>query len=554
MCLIDIVANGLASRDPVWHFPAEGRQAKLSEFWAEAGGFAAVLQERGLRAGDRAVLILENCSDYLALLLAIWRLGAVAVPIRPSGGKHLWIGTYLEHIDRISNFRLAIHDDKNPDAFSEIGLRLGKEFLGLPAMRCNAATMAGPHHAAADAELAIVQFTSGSTGQPKGVMVTHGMVLAQVRQICRWFEDIAGYPAPRSNASWLPFYHDMGLFIGLLTPLYAGSDAIAAPPSYYMRNPARWFSMLSQHRCDLSFTTNSVLVSSLPWLRRLQGSDCDLSALKLWVAAEKVSPRVIDLATATLMPLGLNPEMLKIGYGMAENGLGATSSPPGLARRLHVRIEGTQVCLAEPGAPGVIELVSVGVASDGCGFTLRDENDVVLSDLVLGEINITGTSVSPGYLNDPESTAAKLADGRLRTGDIGFQYEGELYFVVRRDEMLIISGRNIIPSDVEMAVEELPSVGHGRTALFAIDCSETGVSRPVLLVEGNAEAAPSVHKDLRGEIRERVLDQFGFVLGSVIFVAKGTIEKTSSGKKRTNIIRQRYLDGEMTIVDRTDAK
>jgi acyl-CoA synthetase (AMP-forming)/AMP-acid ligase II len=552
--LIDTVWNYVQGRNPVWLFPAEGRKLMLSDIWNDTGRLSAILSKQRVRAGDHVVLILDNSSDYLSLLLAIWRIGAVAVPIRPYGGKHVWIDTYLEHIHQICGFRLAIHDDPNLAKFQHIAAHLGKPFLSLQTMRRDMPVLNDLAYAADPSELAIVQFTSGSTGQPKGVMVTHGMVMEQVRQLCHSFAMIAQYPGPRVAASWLPFYHDMGLFIGLLTPLYAGSDAIAASPSYYMRNPARWFRLMSQYHCDLSFTTNSVLASSLRSLGRLQPSDCDLSALKLWIAAEKVSPRVVDMATKTLVPLGLKPEMLKIGYGMAENALGATSSPPGLVRRLHIQINGNQVLLAEPGARDVIELVSVGIAHDNCVFTVRAADDSILPDLILGEINITGGSVSPGYLNDRENTAAKLAGGRLRTGDIGFLYNNELYFVARQDEMLIVSGRNIIPSDVELAVEELPSIGHGRTVLFAVDCSETGVSRSVLLVESNGEAVPSVQEDLRGAIRERVLDQFGFVLGSVMFVAKGTIEKTSSGKKRTNIVRQRYLAQEIEIVGSTYAR
>ncbi|MBP2309475.1 AMP-binding protein [Azospirillum melinis] len=553
--LLNWLDHGGAAGDPLWHFPAEGIDRRLSELRTQSGAIAAGLAARGIRPGDRVVMLLDTGSAAVSLLLALWQLQAVPVPLRP------WSGTasetasgaaggtdraggflrFLLEVTRRSDARLVVTD--RPAVVPQLEpLLTTVEALEAPLERLPATI----GDCRADG-LALIQFSSGSTGQPKGVMVTHAMVMAQLRQLADNYAAAGSGRSPRSIASWLPFYHDMGLFIGILLPLFTGADAMVAPPAWYMRNPARWFAAMAARGSDLTFSTSSVLAATLRGVRRLHGRGCDLSALILYVAAEKISPAVLDEAAAVLAPLGMPPSQLRAGYGMAEYTLGCTHSrDPGL-RRLRVRIApGGRVLTGDDGGGGdgdgeALELVSVGRPNDSCDLVVRDEAGHPLGELRLGEITVAGPCLTPGYWRDEAMTQRALGRGWMRSGDLGFLHDGELFFVARKDEMLVVGGRNVIPADVELEVESLPFVGPGRAVLFGAD--EPGGPRQVLLVEGNAASPPPVVSGRLTAIRRCILDGFGFVPTDIAVVPKGTIEKTSSGKKRTAVIRRRWQAG-----------
>ncbi|PWC78554.1 AMP-binding protein [Azospirillum sp. TSH64] len=549
--LLNWLDHGGAAGDPLWHFPAEGMERRLSELRTRSGAIAAGLAARGIRPGDRVVMLLDTGSAAVCLLLALWRLQAVPVPLRPWSGTASGTASdavggsdraggflrFLLEVTRRSDARLVVTD--RPAAVPQLDpLLTSVEALEAPLERSPPA--GGDGECRADG-LALIQFSSGSTGQPKGVMVTHAMVMAQLRQLADNYAAAGSGRPPRSIASWLPFYHDMGLFIGILLPLFTGADAMAAPPAWYMRNPARWFAAMAARGSDLTFSTSSVLAATLRGVRRLHGRGCDLSALILYVAAEKISPAVLDEAAAVLAPLGMPPSQLRAGYGMAEYTLGCTHSrQPGL-RRLRVRIAPGGRVLTEDGDGEALELVSVGKPNDACDLIVRDEAGCPLGEMRLGEITVAGPCLTPGYWRDEAMTQRALGRGWMRSGDLGFLHDGELFFVARKDEMLVVGGRNVIPADVELEVESLPFVGPGRAVLFGAD--EPGGPRQVLLVEGNAASPPPVVSGRLTAIRRCILDGFGFVPTDIAVVPKGTIEKTSSGKKRTAVIRRRWQAG-----------
>lgn len=554
--LLNWLDHGGAAGDPLWHFPAEGMDRRLSELRTRSGALAAGLAARGIRPGDRVVMLLDTGSSAICLLLALWQLQAVPVPLRPWSGTASGTASetaggtdqaggflrFLLEVTRRSDARLVVTD--RPAIVPQLeALLITVEALEAPLEQL--AVTVGDGDCKADG-LALIQFSSGSTGQPKGVMVTHAMVMAQLRQLAGNYAAAGSGRPPCSIASWLPFYHDMGLFIGILLPLFTGADAMVAPPAWYMRNPARWFAAMAARRSDLTFSTSSVLAATLRGVSRLHGRGCDLSALILYVAAEKISPAVMDEAAAVLAPLGMPPSQLRVGYGMAEYTLGCTHSrDPGL-RRLRVRIApGGRVLTGDDGGGGgdgeALELVSVGRPNDACDLVVRDEAGCPLGELRLGEITVAGPCLTPGYWRDEAMTQRALGRGWMRSGDLGFLHDGELYFVARKDEMLVVGGRNVIPADVELEVESLPFVGPGRAVLFAAD--EPGGPRQVLLVEGNATSPPPVVSGRLTAIRRCILDGFGFVPTDIAVVPKGTIEKTSSGKKRTAVIRRRWQAG-----------
>jgi fatty-acyl-CoA synthase len=560
--LVQLVEAALSDSDRDWWFPAEGRVIPLSGLWSSAAGMAGRLgRDYGVGRGDRVLIVLENGSDYVSLLLAIFHLGAVAVPIRPYGGRHFWFDAYLAELARIADYRLVVHEAGTPafDTAAAVA-RLGRPCVAVDALKCGLPTEVGPVAGNRPEDHAVIQFTSGSTGQPKGVIVTHGMMLEQLEQLGENHRGVLGTPGRRRRPgverglSWLPFYHDMGLFIGVLAPLFAHAHGGAAPAAYYMRNPARWFQHLADWRAGVSFSTSSVLAASLRLLGRLDPAACRLDALHIFLAAERVNPRILRSAMAALAPFGMAAEQWHVGYGMAEYALGCTHSPHGPPRTLWLDAESRSVQNGSP-APGAIELVSVGIANSGCRIGIHAPDGSLLPEDQVGEIRITGPCLTPGYLNDPVASGLKLAGGWLHTGDLGLMHQGELYFLGRLDDLLVVGGRSVVPADIELLVEDLAEVGPGRSLLLGVENLETGGTELVLLVEAagslGVPAQPGRNELGRREnrIRERVMDEAGLVIKRVVFVARGSIEKTSSGKKRSRVIRQRYLDGELERIE-----
>ena len=342
----------------------------------------------------------------------------------------------------------------------------------------------------------------------------------------------------------------MGLFIGVLKPLHSGCNNILAPPEYYIRNPARWYKLLSEHHVDLTFTTNSALISSLNAIQRLQRDNgVDLSKLHLYIAAEKVSPIILKRCYKLFPLLKMPLENIHIGYGMAENALGCTCTRTprvGMSRFLI-----NDMKQAEPVAdnvPNSLELVSVGSPDQQCDITIRDADDNPLPELCVGEINIKSPCISPGYYNNSEASRKQFTDGRFHSGDLGFFYQGELYFLSRQDDMITVGGRNIIPDDVEELVEGLDFVKPTASCLISTENYSTGGTQLVLLLEANSPIEKSTANRYSEIVQGHLFSAMELLVSSIVFCAKGSIEKTSSGKKRRKIIRQRYITNQLEQV------
>jgi len=552
--------SSAARANTEWYFPAESCSFKLSALRDQSLKLASVLHTNGLKKGDRVALMMANSSSYVITLLAIWHLNAIAVPLRPKGNRQTHYADYVQHCNNVCDFSLMLFDDAvTHEAFQHPALSQ-QQYADVNILM--EATIHAPEFFAetpiSGEDIAILQFSSGSTGAPKGVIVTHKMMMAQLQNIhYNHIGSRRGRPI-ESLASWMPFNHDMGLFIGVLAPVYTGSQNMVAPPAFYMRNPPRWFSLMSQRHVDMNFNTNSVLASTLKTLKRLyKQDDIDLSELHLYIGAEKVSPIIVRRCYEYLTPLGFKRENLHIGYGMAENTLGAACTKTETITLTTFTFVNPN-CLApveissEPGTQHIgkntIELVAIGEMDWQHHITIQDKAGKILPELMLGEISIASPCVTPGYYHNPEKTREKLADGRLLTGDIGFMYNHELYFYARQDDMINQAGRNIIPDDVEMAVEELPFIRASACALIGADNSQTGCTDLILLTEVNERSTENELTEYRQAIQNTAYKACDIILTRIVLCQRGTIEKTSSGKKRRAVIRKRFMNNQVTLV------
>ena len=545
-----------------WHFPAEEKSIPVSALTERVKAFAKVLEKQNIGKGDRVGFVLENSFDLVCLLYATWCLNAVAVPLRSRSGRYQDYRSHIEKCDGVCHFNLIIYEGESiSEEMSSWSIECGKSVLPLEKLVDEVdGTMSLGNLVPATIspqDVAIIQFSSGSTGDPKGVVVTHSMMMAQLQNIEDNHARSRGGRVA-SSASWLPINHDMGLFIGVLSPIFSACDNLLSSPAYYMKNPPRWFELLSKYRVDFTFSTNSVLASSLNTLRRLRRSPeasspnqpwVDLSKLHVYIAAEKVSPIIVRRAWESLSVFGCPKQNIHVGYGMAENTLGATYTTAGPIK-MHWFIINQDNSLELSGANNsqAFELASIGVANDDHTITIRDRQGAALPELTLGELCIESPCVSPAYYNDPRQTEVKLKDGLLKTGDFGFKFNGEFYFYSRIDDLIISGGRNVVPDDIEGTVESLDFVRPGSSVLLGLEDAQTGILQLHLLIEGNALMSEEDMQAQTITIRQHILDVHDLLLKNISLCTKGSIEKTSSGKKRRKVIGRRLSNAQIIFL------
>lgn len=540
----------LKQHQVVWTFADTNSTYSLSDIEQLVEDCAQKLHDHGLRAQDSVGLVLNNGIEMVTCLLACWRLNLIAIPLRTKAGKYLNYADFLQGCNNSCQFKLVLCDRSIADADiaqwrAHTGLDIHAQASFSPERGADRPEVAQP----GQEDLAIIQFSSGSTGFPKGVMVTHRMIINQLQHIVDSHRANTG-GSIHHTACWTPMHHDMGLFTGVLLPIFGANDHTVATPDYFMRNPARWFRLLAQNQVDLSFITNSAMVAALRTVKRLHSGDpVDLSRLQLYLSAEKISPVVLRKIREQFAPFQLLPEHIHSAYGMAENSLGASCTGLGELKILAVTIspEGRVERVAE-GGDHVIELVSSGVANTHHRISIRDASDRPLGELELGEINLESDCLTPGYLNMPEATRAKLVDGRLRTGDLGFMYNNELYFYSRQDDLIVVGGRNVVPDDVEETVESLEFIRPSGSALVSIENENSGLMELHLVLEGDANCSQAELMVMQEKLVQTVLDHHDIVLSRLYFCARGTIEKTSSGKKRRSVIRRRLINKQLDIL------
>lgn len=541
-------SHAMTQGDAVWTFADTNCSYTIAEIGAIVDTCSSKLASQGLRRQDRVGLVLNNSIELVGYLLACWRLNLVAVPLRTKSGKYLNYADFLASCDSSCSFKLVLCDGAiTAEDIEQWRSRTGLEIHSEPTFNPQCVEVLPLGADVQPEDMAIIQFSSGSTGFPKGIIVTHDMIMNQLRHI-ELSHNASRHGIPiKNSASWTPIHHDMGLFTGVLLPIYAACNHLLATPDYYMRNPARWFKLLSEKQADLSFITNSALVAALRTVKRLYGDEqIDLSRLHLYISAEKISALVLRKVRERFSPLKLLPEHIHSAYGMAENSLGASCSKLGELKILMVSISPDgDVKLAASEDEDRIELVSSGQANARHRITVRDANDRPLPELKLGEINIESDCLTPGYLNMPEATLAKLKDCRLRTGDLGFFHEQELYFYSRQDDLIIIGGRNIVPDDIEETIESFDFVRASGSALLSMENSNTGLMELHLVLEGDANDNNSERAQKQQTLTLAVLDTHDALLSRVHFCPRGSIEKTSSGKKRRRVIRQRLIDKQL---------
>ncbi|MDX1631189.1 MAG: AMP-binding protein [Thermoanaerobaculia bacterium] len=531
--------------------PGEGEERDLSygDLLDRGRGAAAAFQELGLDPGQSVGLMLPSGLDYFAAFFGILLAGGVPVPLYPPMRR----SQIEEHLKRqagiLKNARVRFLV-----AFEEVQTLTKLVKAQVPDLERILVTsdLEGDPEAARPVQIAgddtaFLQYTSGSTGSPKGVILTHSNLLANLRSM----GEILDLGPEEVVVSWLPLYHDRGLIGAWMGSLYFGMPLVLMSPLSFLSRPVRWLRAIHRYQGTISAAPNFAYELCLKKIDEGELEDLDLSSW--WIAlngAEPVSPRSVEVFTERLAPYGFSPEAMMPVYGLAENSLAVAFTPPDRAPKIdEIRREAFQ---KERRAETVgeedenpLRFVSCGTPIPHHEVRIVDRETRELPEREEGRIQFRGPSATTGYFRNPEDTDRLMVDGDWRDSeDLGYMAEGELYVTGRVKDVIIRAGRNIYPQEVEEAVGGLDGVREGCVAVFAVPEEESGTERLVVMAESRLE-----DEEAKEELKERIdgttMDLVGTDPDRVVLVPPRTVPKTSSGKIRRSAAKELFEKGKL---------
>jgi 8-amino-7-oxononanoate synthase len=559
--IIAVLDHWAAERpDQVAYYFSDGDGGEERMTYAElqraSRAVALDLLGRGLE-GHRAILMFPPGLDFVKAFYGCMYAGVVAVPaFTPRRNRNV---QRLQSIadDAQASVALTVADviDRNVGALDDTPSLRDLSWVAVDQIHPQPSDIWTPVRLKSD-QLAILQYTSGSTGTPKGVMLTHGNIMSNVMAIVHIFEPTQ----EGSGLTWLPTYHDMGLVGGVLEPLYYGRHNVLMSPMAFLQKPVRWLRTISKYRVTISGGPNFAydLCTQKITDEEMQGLD-----LSCWTVAfngaEPIRPATLAAFVERFKPVGFRDESFLPCYGMAETTLIVTgtamSKPPTIGRFDGKALDEHRVISVPPGHTNERLLV-------GCGAPLRDEEvlivepetSVPLPEHQVGEIWISSPSVGVGYWQKEEATRdtfrAQISGGNpnkyyLRTGDLGFLGDGELFVTGRLKDLIIVRGVNRYPQDIERTVEQADNhLQAGAVGAFAV---EAGNQERLIIVAETDRRRQKDWSAVIDRVRRAVTAEHELPPDGVVLVRFGSIPKTSSGKIQRNSCREEFLAGELQV-------
>ena len=552
-------ALALGDKQAFCYVPGDGTaQATMTYrgLHERAMAIAAELQRRA-PPGARALLLFPPGLDFIAGFFGCLYAGIVAVPIAPPGrNRFAWSAEpILEASQPSLVLSTARHCEKAAQSYAPARL-LERPWIAVDEIDGDAQHRWRDPHVEGE-EAAFLQYTSGSTSVPKGVILSHRSLLYNAELIREAFGN-----TPESSAVfWLPLYHDMGLIGGVIQPLYCGGACTLLPPAAFLQRPVLWLETISRKRATVSGGPNFAFELCA---RKVCAEDRECLDLSSWevafVGAEPVRAQTLDRFSKAFAPCGFRREAFLPCYGLAEATLMVSGGPRGSAPTvISVRADALachEVQDAPRSDPTARSLVSCGRNLPGQRIVVVDpETRCACRDGIVGEIWVRGPSVACGYYERAEATAlafrasrADTHDGQfLRTGDLGFLRNGQLFVTGRLKDLIIIRGRNFYPEDIEHTVERAyDGLRAGYGAAFSVD----GENEERLVIVHEVEPRRrnlDTHRAMQA-IRHAVAGDHGVEVHAIALVRAGMLAKTSSGKTRRSACRERYLSGEMEVL------
>ncbi len=514
--VLDALEAGALDERPFLTFHSRHAATELDFRGALEGArlWGRFLHSRGVRQGDRVILLLPTGVPFVAALLGAMLVGAVPVPLATPmtfGALDRYLRTLAARVAH-AEARLVVTYPRVRDALRSEG--------GGGTFRCDVVTEHDVSPAADDdprlpsidrADPAFIQYTSGTTGPPKGAVISHGALAANAAAIARGLrigkEDV--------GVSWLPLFHDMGLVGVLLTALFHPYPIHLMSPESFIMNPHRWLEVASRVGATISVAPNFAF--DLCVARQAQADSVDLHGIRVLLnGSEPVHPATVERFLHRFGPSGLRRGVMMPVYGMAESTLAVTFPS------LDTPFETLPVDACHTA-------VSVGTPVAGTSVSVMSPTNATLPEGAVGEVRVKGPSLMSGYFRDDEASASVLSGGWLVTGDLGFMDRGRLFITGRAKELIIKGGRNIHPAEVEHVITEATGVQPGSVAVFGRTNPLTGTDDLVVVVETPARD-PHVRERVVRATRGEVLSALGVGVDEVHLLPVGGAPRTTSGK------------------------
>ena len=516
-------------------------EALESEAWRRA----AFLQERGLKKGDRAALVIAEPEDFVLSFLGCAVAGVVPVPVYPRASFKNADGyvEILAHVVRTSGARAVLCMEGNRDVVERIGehgaapehvLAVESAFTG------TAPSFSTP--TIDERDLCFLQFTSGSTNKPKGVTVTHRNLVANASAF------LGPHGLDRNDddkgVSWLPLFHDMGLIGFVLGTLVKDIPVVLLPTETFARSPGLWLETITKHRGTITYAPNFAYQLVTKRVKDKQLEELELSSVRVaGCGAEPIRAATLKEFAQKFAPAGFRSTAFLPSYGMAESTLAITFHPVGTEMVVDVvDAEAMKDGVARPADASTrtpLEVVSCGVGFPEHEVRVVDDQGQPLPERRVGQVIARGPSVTEGYFENAEATAEALKDGWLQTGDLGYVADGNLYICGRLKDLIIIRGANHYPQDLEWSVGDLEGVRRGNVVAFSV--MRDGTEELVIAAEANRADA----ERLRTEIARKIQQEFGLSPAHVAICAVGALPKTSSGKAQRRKTKALFEAGDL---------
>ena len=549
-----VVHNGDRPHIQLYDDYSDGEILTYAQLHAGARGLGAALQAHGLEPGERVALMLPTSRAYFFAFYGVVLAGGVPVPIYPPVRRQQ-LEDHLRRQSRILHNCRAAMLLTTDDAIGIARLLTAqveslRAVLDVEALTNTDGVLEAVTRSADD--LAFLQYTSGSTGDPKGVILSHANLLANVRA------DGAGLAVTPADVfvSWLPLYHDMGLIGAWLGSLYHGLRLVVMPPLSFLARPERWLWAIHRHHGTVSAAPNFAFELCVQRIRDADIEGLDLSRWRVAAnGAEAISARTLDAFCARFAPYGFRRETMLPVYGLAECAVGLAFSPLGRPPRVD-RIDRDALSRDGHAVPALTDEVSTAtLAIVACGQPLpQHEIRVVdtagreLPERREGRLQFKGPSATAGYFERPDETARLIQDGWRETGDRAYIANGELFVTGRIKDVVIRAGRNIYPAELEDAIGDLDGIRKGHVAVFGAPDQGSGTERVVVMAE-TRKRDPAARERLRQAINELAADLIAAPPDEVLLMAPNTVLRTSSGKIRRSACRTLYEQGQIGAVN-----
>lgn len=526
----------------------EQRTMSFRRLRQRAVGTLGALQRRGLKRGDTLILFIADNERFVEMFWACVLGGIVAVPLAPGVADEHWrkllrvfaqldqslVAIDAPTLDRFDSFIAAHHlVQEGQQLRARTVIVGGLDMAGEPGVP----VLTDP------GDLAFIQYSSGSTGDPKGVMLTHRNLTTNIASIIEG----AAFTDQDSVMSWMPLSHDMGLIGFHLAQLASGINHAIMRTELFARRPLLWLDLASQRRCTVLCSPNFGFQHYLRQYEHRAPQGLDLSSVRLiFNGAEPISAEVCRRFTRTMAPHGLKAGAMFAVYGLAEASLAVSFAQRGTPLETVV-VDPTRLRVGEPvhqealNGGRVSELVKLGLPLSGVELRIVDESGMTLGERTLGQLLIRGDNVTAGYFRDPARSAEIIsADGWLATGDLGFLWDGQLVIAGRAKDLVIINGQNHYPHDLERIAAEVADIEANRVAAAGVRGPVANTEELAFFVIHRAGVADFLPKVI--ELRRKIQQQTGLEVAHVVPVRQ--IPKTSSGKLQRYALAQAFELGE----------